>query len=79
MSVVDLTAIFDHPYFDVMMEEVMYEEGNEEIAKLFEEKVDEKYKSIYDNTDYMTMNNNQIYNRDDDFGSLFSSKTSLYK
>lgn len=86
MSVVDLTAIFDHPYFDVMMEEVMYEEGNEEIAKLFEEKIDEKFENIYDNNDYMNMNMNMNVNmniemryRNDDFGNLFGSKTSLYK
>jgi len=84
MSVVDLTAIFDHPYFDVMMEEVMYEEGNEEIAKLFEEKIDEKFENIYDNNDYMNMNMNINMNiemryRNDDFGNLFGSKTSLYK
>jgi hypothetical protein len=84
MSVVDLTAIFDHPYFDVMMEEVMYEEGNEEIAKLFEEKIDEKFENIYDNNDYMNMNMNMNMNiemryRNDDFGNLFGSKTSLYK
>lgn len=84
MSVVDLTAIFDHPYFDVMMEEVMYEEGNEEIAKLFEEKIDEKFENIYDNNDYMNMNMNVNMNiemryRNDDFGNLFGSKTSLYK
>ena len=82
MSVVDLTAIFDHPYFDVMMEEVMYEEGNEEIAKLFEEKIDEKFENIYDNNDYMNMNMNmniEIRYQNNDFGSMFGSKTSLYK
>ena len=82
MSVVDLTAIFDHPYFDVMMEEVMYEEGNEEIAKLFEEKIDEKFENIYDNNDYMNMNMNmniEMRYQNNDFGSMFGSKTSLYK
>lgn len=82
MSVVDLTAIFDHPYFDVMMEEVMYEEGNEEIAKLFEEKIDEKFGNIYDNNDFMSMNMNlsiEMRYQNNDFGNLFGNRTSLYK
>ena len=82
MSVVDLTAIFDHPYFDVMMEEVMYEEGNEEIAKLFEEKIDEKFGNVYDNNDFMSMNMNlsiEMRYQNNDFGNLFGNRTSLYK
>lgn len=83
MSVVDLTAIFDHPYFDVMMEEVMYEEGNEEIAKLFESKLDEKFDNVYNNNDFMQNNaQTDLYNRwqqTNDMYSMFQkNKTSLY-
>jgi hypothetical protein len=82
MSTVDVTAIFDHPYFDVMMEEVMYEEGNKEIAKLFEEKIDEKFGNVYDNNDFINMNMNvsiEMGYQNNDFGNLFGNRTSLYK
>ena len=49
MSVVDVTAIFDHPYFDVMMEEVM----SEELLKEYEKDMDEQYGNLYDN--YMNL------------------------
>lgn len=77
MSVVDLTAIFDHPYFDVMMEEVMYEEGNEDIAKLFETKLDEKFSNVYDNNDFMNMNI-EVRQQTNDFNEFFRSKKTLY-
>ena len=63
MSTVDVTAIFDHPYFDVMMEEVMGFEENNDISKLYESKIDDKYRSLYDN--YMNLNN--IYKTDSDY------------
>lgn len=81
MSVVDLTAIFDHPYFDVMMEEVMYGEGNEEIATLFETKLDEKFENIYDNNDFMQENWNQqrYMQQDSDFYNTYQkNRHSLY-
>ncbi len=81
MSVVDLTAIFDHPYFDVMMEEVMYAKGNEEISKLFENKIDEKFGSIYDNNDYMNNILDNPYRQSDTgyFDDYFNNKNGIYR
>ena len=56
MSVVDVTAIFDHPYFEVMIEEVM----SEELQKEYDDEMDEKYGNMYDN--YMNMNETVNYN-----------------
>lgn len=79
MSVVDLTAIFDHPYFDVMMEEAMYCEGNEELSKLFEAKLDEKFSTIYDNNDTLMDNWKHQYTHDNDFHNIYQkNKTTLY-
>ena len=49
MSTVDGTAVFDHPYFDVMMEDVMGLSENEDVYKLYESKMDEKFDNVYDN------------------------------
>lgn len=80
MSTVNLTSIYDHPYLDVMMEEVMYEEGNEEIAKLFEMKLDEKFSNVYDNNDFMNDKKESLYqpSSTDLFSSLYRSKNTLY-
>lgn len=51
MSVVDVTSIFDHPYFEVMIEEIM----SEELQKKYDDEMDERYKNMYDN--YMNINN----------------------
>lgn len=45
MSVVNVTSVFDHPYFEVMMEEIM----SDELLKEYMEEVDEKYGNLYDN------------------------------
>lgn len=85
MSVVDLTAIFDHPYFDVMMEEVMYEKGNEEVAKLFEEKLDQKFENVYNNNDFMKDINQNLMEpyknsiTENYYNDFFENKNSLYK
>lgn len=60
MSVVDLTAVFEHPYFEVMMEEIM----GEELRKEYEDEMDEKFGNMYDN--YMNMNQN-IFNQENNF------------
>ena len=49
MSTVDVVAIFDHPYFEVMMEEIMGLDENYEIYKLYQSKMDDKYGNLYDN------------------------------
>ena len=49
MSTVDVTSVFDHPYFDVMMEDVMGLSENEDVYKLYESKMDEKFDNVYDN------------------------------
>ena len=52
MSIVDVTAIFDHPYFEVMMEETI----SEELQKEYDEEMDAQFGNMYDN--YMNMNQN---------------------
>ena len=49
MSTVDVTSVFDHPYFDVMMEDVMGLSENADVYKLYESKMDEKFDNVYDN------------------------------
>ena len=78
MSTVDVTAVFDHPYFEVMMEEVMGLEENKEAAKMYESHMDEKYENLYEN--YQSLG--QKYQREDsdykyrgtDFGGYFGNK-----
>lgn len=79
MSTVDLTAVFDHPYFDVMMEEVMGLDENKDACKMYESKMDEKYGNIYDN--YQNLRPEPTYNEDSDykyrdtgFGGYFGNK-----
>lgn len=77
MSTVDVTAIYDHPYFDVMMEEVMGLEENGELLKLYESKVDEQYGNLYDN--YQNLPQKQQYEEPykyngNDFGGYFGNK-----
>lgn len=55
MSTVDVCAIFDHPYFDVMMEEVLGLDENADFYKMYEESIDEKYANLYEN--YNNLNN----------------------
>lgn len=65
MSVVDVTAIFEHPYFDVLMEEVM----SDELQKKYDSDVDEQYGNLYDN--YMNLKRQDdisIQNRESSFG-----------
>lgn len=74
MSVVDVTAIFDHPYFDVMMEEIM----SSTLQKIYEAEMDEQYGNIYDN--YMNLAKPQTFSYEtpnyngDDFSGYFGNK-----
>jgi hypothetical protein len=83
MSTVDVTAIFDHPYFDVMMEEVMGLDENQEASKMYEKKMDEKYGNLYDNYNTLAqrqeLTEDSDYNRyrGTDFGGYFG-KTGIY-
>lgn len=79
MSTVDVTAIFDHPYFDVLMEDIMGLEENEDVYKMYLSKTDEKYDNVYDN--YMNMSNNPYMETDadrkyngTDFGGYFGNQ-----
>ena len=78
MSTVDVTAIYDHPYFDVMMEEIMGLEENGELLKIYESKVDEQYGNLYDN--YQNLPQKTILEEDrykyngNDFGGYFGNK-----
>ena len=79
MSVVDVTAVFDHPYFDVMMEEVMYGGGNEDVASLFESKLDEKFEDVYDNNRYLQSTPQYRQMEQNDFYNMFQkNRNSLY-
>lgn len=78
MSTVDVTAVFDHPYFEVMMEDVMGLEENKEATKMYESHMDEKYENLYEN--YQSLG--QKYQQEDsdykyrgtDFGGYFGNK-----
>lgn len=75
MSTVDVTAIFDHPYFDVMMEDVMGFEENIDIYKSYEQRMDEQYGNMYDN--YQNLGNSHIADSDyrgNNFGGYFGNK-----
>lgn len=72
MSVVDVTAIFDHPYFDVMLEESM----SDDLQKIYDDEMDEQYGNIYDN--YMNLvkqqpNYNPHFYEGSDFSGYFGS------
>ena len=53
MTAVNVSAVFDHPYFEVMMEEILSLAENADFYKAYEEKLDEEYANLYDN--YMNM------------------------
>ena len=77
MSTVDVTAIFDHPYFEVMMEEIMGLDENAELYQMYETKVDEKFGNMYDN--YQNLGQMQKEDSDfrykgNDFGGYFGNK-----
>ena len=75
MSVVDVTAIFDHPYFEVMMEEILGLAENADFYNMYDEKMDDQFDNLYEN--YKNMNMYQpIYNNG--FGGYFGNK-GLYK
>lgn len=59
MSTVDVTSIFEHPYFEVMMEEIMGLEKNNELYTLFQSKIDEQFDNLYAN--YKNMYDNMNY------------------
>lgn len=70
MSVVDVTAVFEHPYFEVLMDEVI----SEELQKEYDDEMDKQYGNMYDN--YMNMNNQPVINRrydGSDFGGYFGN------
>ena len=78
MSTVDVTAIFGHPYFDVLMEDIMGLEENNDVYQMYLSKTDEKYDNVYDN--YMNISNpmpdveqDRKYNGTD-FGGYFGNK-----
>ena len=76
MSTVDVTAIFDHPYFDVLMEDIMGLEENGDIYEMYLSKTDEKYDNVYDNYQNMTdqlLDQDRKYNGTD-FGGYFGNK-----
>lgn len=54
MSVVNVTSIFDHPFFEVMMEEIM----STELQKTYEQEMDDKYGNLYDNYMNLSQSNN---------------------
>ena len=73
MSVVDISAIFDHPYFEVMMEEVI----SENLQKIYDEEMDNQYGNVYDN--YMNLKPQQPvidtnFYRGEDFSGYFGNK-----
>ena len=78
MSTVDVTAIYDHPYFDVMMEEIMGLEENGELLKIYESKVDEQYGNLYDNYQNLpqktTLEEDRYKYNGNDFGGYFGNK-----
>lgn len=78
MSTVDVTAIYDHPYFDVMMEEIMGLEENGELLKIYELKVDEQYGNLYDNYQNLpqktTLEEDRYKYNGNDFGGYFGNK-----
>lgn len=65
MSTVDVSAVFDHPYFEVLMEEILCLSENSEFYKAYEEKLDEKFSNLYDNyTNLNSINNTNYIHKD---------------
>lgn len=54
MTTVDVTAFFDHPYIEIMMEDLMGLEENNDKYQLYASKRDDQYGNLYDI--YQTMN-----------------------
>ena len=78
MSTVDVTAVFDHPYFDVMMEDIMGLDIYSDILKFYESQTDEKFGNLYDNyqnlgKQYREEDSDYRY-RGNDFGGYFGNK-----
>ena len=82
MSTVDVTAVFDHPYFDVMMEDVMCLEENSDVYKIYESKQDERFDNVYDNYQNMIpkspMDDPDYRYGGNDFGGYFG-KNGIYQ
>ena len=78
MSTVDVTEVFDHPYFDLMMEELIVLEDNSEVYKRYESKQDEKFDNVYDNYQNMMpkspMDDPDYRYNGNDFGGYFGNK-----
>ena len=55
MSCVDAGAIFEHPYFDVMMEEILGQDEYEELYNAFTSKMDNQYGNLYDNYENISL------------------------
>ena len=55
MSCVDAGAIFEHPYFDVMMEELLGQDEYEELYNAFTSKMDNQYGNLYDNYENISL------------------------
>lgn len=53
MSCVDAGAVFEHPYFDVIMEDLLGQDENVDLYNTFADKMDDKYGNLYDNYDAM--------------------------
>ena len=78
MSTVDVVAIFEHPYFEVMMEDIMGLEENFEVYRLYQSKMDDQYGNIYDNYQEIAQKQYEDHYEHkytgNDFGGYFGNK-----
>lgn len=78
MSTVDVSAVFDHPYFEVLMEELLCLSENADFYKSYEAKMDEKYANLYDNYNNLTTANSDYYTHKDNVPTGYFGDTGIY-
>lgn len=78
MSTVDASAVFEHPFFEVMMEEILCLSENADFYKAYEEKIDEKFANLYDNYTNMSIANSDFYIHKEPISSGYFGNKGLY-
>lgn len=78
MSTVDVSAVFEHPYFEVMMEDVLSLSENASFYKEYEEKLDEQYANLYDNYMNLGTANSDYYRYTDNIPGGYFGNNGIY-
>lgn len=78
MSTVDVSSVFEHPYFEVMMEEILCLPENSDFYEEYEKKLDEKFANMYDNYANMSTANSDYYTHRDNIPTGYFGNKGIY-